>query len=122
MIGAHAQGYAVSIEHILCNVFDCERFGFGGIVNSDYIRKHPYSAMTCGLACLYATANSTRRAEITKFVENFYFFSDMSLDELLSFDSSEKVIDGVTIGIDYDNGEKAVEDMIEKFRDVCKSK
>ena len=122
MIGASAQSYAVSVEHILCNVFNCERFGFGGIVNSDYIRKHPYAAMTSGLAYIYATANSAKKSEITKFAEDFNFFSDMSFDELLSFDSSEKVIDGVTIGIDYENGEKAVEDMIERFRSICKNK
>lgn len=121
MIGAHAQSYAVSVEHILCNVFGCERFGFGGIVNSDYIRKHPYAAMTCGLACVYASDNAVKKVEATKFAEDFYFFSDMSFDDLLSFDSSEKVVDGVTIGIDYENGEKAVEDMIEKFGIVCKN-
>ena len=47
--GAHAQGYAVSIEHILCNVFECERLGFSGIVNSDFIRKQPFSSIACGL-------------------------------------------------------------------------
>ena len=41
-----AQGYAVDIEHVLRRIFDCDRYGFGGEVNSDAIRKHPFLSMT----------------------------------------------------------------------------
>lgn len=119
-IGAHAQGYAVSIEHILWDVFECERFGFGGIVNSDFIRKQPFTAMACGLSLVYANAANNKRITIEKFIEEYSFFSEMSLDLLLSFEASEKNIDGITIGINFENGEKAVEKMIEDFRKVLK--
>ena len=36
-----AQGFAVEIEHILSNIFECDRFGFGG-QTSGKIRKHPF--------------------------------------------------------------------------------
>ncbi|MGE4282842.1 MAG: hypothetical protein AB7G87_03900 [Clostridia bacterium] len=121
-IGAHAQGYAVSIEHILCDVFGCQRFGFGGIVNSDFIRKQPFPAMLCGLSFIYATAGKDKQTEIIKFIEEYSFFSEMSLDLLLSFDTSTKNIDGITIELSFENGENAVENMIEDFRKVCKRK
>jgi hypothetical protein len=117
---ANGQSYAVSIEHILCNVFGCERFGFGGVVNSDFIRKQPFTAILSGLSFIYATAGREKQLEIEAFIEEFSFYSEMSIDGLLSFDTPTKMIEGVTIEINYNNGEKAIEDMIEKFRKICR--
>jgi hypothetical protein len=113
-----AQGYATSIEHILCNVYQCERFGFGGIVNSDFIRKQPFTAMVCGLSFVYSNATNNKQIEIEKFITEYSFFSEMSLDLLLSFDTSKKDINGITFEINFENGERAVEKMIEDFRKV----
>lgn len=110
-----AQGYAVEIEMILRNIFKCDRFGFGGQVNSDAIRKHPYLSMTQGLAFLYATEENKRK-QIDKFVDEFSFYSDMSLDELLSFDTNEKVVGSTTIGLTKSNGLEEVEYIISAFR------
>ena len=112
-----AQGYAVEIEMILRNIFKCDRFGFGGQVNSDAIRKHPYLSMTQGLAFLYAT-EETKRKQIDKFVDEFSFYSDMSLDELLSFDTNEKVVGSTTIGLTKNNGLEEVEYIISAFKKV----
>lgn len=112
-----AQGYAVEIEMILRNIFKCDRFGFGGQVNSDAIRKHPYLSMTQGLAFLYAT-EETKRKQIDKFVDEFSFYSDMSLDELLSFDINEKVVGSTTIGLTKNNGLEEVEYIISAFKKV----
>jgi len=116
----NGQTYAIEIEHILCRIFSCERFGFGGIVNSDFIRQHPYTAMVCGLAYIAATADNARRNEIETFISNFSFYSDMSIDTLLSFETSEKVIDGITIQLEEDNGQQTVEKIIVEFRKVVK--
>jgi hypothetical protein len=121
VIGAVAQGYAVTIEHILCDIYDCERYGFGGVVNSDFIREQPFSAITCALSFVYSNADDIKRVEIDKFIENYYFFRKMSLDLLLSFDSSTKNIDGITYDISFDNGKKAIDTMIEDFRKVIKN-
>lgn len=67
-----AQGFAVEIEHILSNIFECERYGFGGQVTSDKIRKPPYLSMTQGLAYLYAL-HPQKRKLIENFVEHFSF-------------------------------------------------
>lgn len=112
-----AQGYAVEIEIILRNIFKCDRFGFGGQVNSDAIRKHPYLSMTQGLAFLYATEENKRK-QIDKFVDEFSFYSDMSLDELLSFDTNEKVVGSTTIGLTKNNGLEEVEYIISAFKKV----
>lgn len=112
-----AQGFAVEIEMILRNIFKCDRFGFGGQVNSDAIRKHPYLSMTQGLAFLYATEENKRK-QIDKFVDEFSFYSDFSLDELLSFDTNEKVVGSTTIGLIKNNGLEEVEYIISVFRNV----
>lgn len=59
-----AQGYAVSMEHDMRRVFGCERFGFAGVVNSDFIRKNPLAAVlaTCGF--IYAEADDKNKKEI----------------------------------------------------------
>ena len=114
-----AQGYAVSIEHILSRIFNCERFGFGGQVNSDRIRRHPFLSITQGLAYIYATSTSEKRSEISNFNNEYFYYEEMSLDTILSFDTSEKVIDKCTIGINAENGLLLVEKMLEDFRKIC---
>lgn len=115
-----SQGYAVEIEMILRNIFKCDRFGFGGQINSDTIRKHPYLSMTQGLAFLYATAKESKRKQIDEFIDKFSFYSDMSLDELLSFDTNEKVIGSITVVLIKNNGLEEVNYIISAFREVIK--
>lgn len=112
-----AQGLAGQIEFILRRIFGCERFGFGGQVNSDKIRRHPYLSMVQGLAYLYAL-NPQKRNVIEEFVEHFSFYENMHMEELLSFDSNEKIIDKCTIQIEKDNGLEQVKYMIEEFKKV----
>ena len=112
-----AQGYAVDIEHILRRIFDCDRYGFGGEVNSDAIRKHPFLSMTQGLAYLYAK-EPQRRELIDKFINDFSFYAEFSLDDLLSFDENEKVIGIKHIQLQKENGLQEVEFIIEEFEKV----
>ena len=115
-----SQSYAVSIEHILCNIFSCERYGFGGVVNSDYIRKQPFAALFCGLACLYPRSTPEKKARIEKYIENHMFYANMSIDYLLSFETNIKTDDITTIEIDFNNGEEALQSIIETYREVIK--
>lgn len=71
---------------------------------------------------IYATAAKEKQIEIINFIEEYSFFSEMSIDFLLSFDIPKRVINGITIEIGFENGEKAVEKMIDNFRQVCKKK
>ncbi len=115
-----AQSYAVDIEHILRSIFDCERYGFGTVVNSDYIRKQPFSALFCGLAYLHSNSAPEKKAQIEKFIEEHMFYADMSLDYLLSFDTNSKSEDISTIEIDFPNGEEALQHIIATYREVVK--
>ncbi len=116
----NGQSYAVEIEHILWKVFNCERFGFGGMVDADYIRKYPFHTMMCGLSFLYAKADAVKQKAIEKFFEDYSFYADMSIDDLLSFDNSAKTVDNVTIEIGFKNGKQAIEHIISQFRQLCK--
>lgn len=60
----NGQIYANEIKHVLCDIFLCERNGFGGIVNSDFIRTHPYTTMVAGLAYLAATVDDKKRLKL----------------------------------------------------------
>ena len=112
-----SQSYAVEIEYILCKIFNCNRFGIGGIANSDYIRRQPIPAMFCGLTFLLS-ANPAKKAMIEKFINEHMYYADMSIDYLLSFATNEKRDGTSTITINFDNGEKALQDIIEKYREV----
>ena len=114
-----AQSYAVDIEHVMRKVFKCERFGFSGIVNSDFIRKNPLAAILATCGYMYALVNEQGKNQIEAFINDTEFYWEMSLDELLSFETSSKSIDKAEIVLDYENGEKALEDIIDKFSHVC---
>lgn len=116
---SRAQGYAADLESELRRVFQCDRCGFAGIANSDFIRKNPLAAVlaTCGF--LYAKADDVERKQIEDFIEDTKFYWEMSLDELLSFESNSKKAGGGTIKLNYENGEKALEDIMNKFGKIC---
>ena len=114
-----AQGYAVSLEHDIRRVFQCDRSGFAGIANSDFIRKNPLAAVlaTCGF--LYAKADDVGRKQIEDFIVDTKFYWAMTMDELLSFETNIKDTEQGTIELEYENGEKALEDIMDKFSEIC---
>ena len=112
-----SQGKALSIEMILRRIFNCYRSGFGGQVDANRIRKHPFLSMTQGLAVLYER-NPEKRAEINRFIEDFGFYEDMSIDYLLSFDTKEKTEEKHTIEIEKENGVEQLDYIIDCFRKI----
>lgn len=116
-----SQSYAVRIEHILCRIFSCERYGVGGIVNSDHIRKHPISSMIHAATYLYAKADFKRKETIEKFIEDVTYYSEWSIDTLLSFETNEKVISGITYGLEFGNGRQELEHIIEEFEKITEN-
>lgn len=112
-----SQGKALSIEWIMRRVFGCEQFGFGGQVSADSIRKHPFLSMTQVLAVLYER-NPEKRDVINKFIEEFSFYEDMSVDYLLSFDTREKKEGIRTIEIEKENGVEQLDYIVDCFRKI----
>lgn len=114
------QMYAVEIEHIMSSVFHCDRFGIGGIVNSDCIRRNPYFSMVSTLTFVYANSDAEKKRQIEQFIDDFSYYSNWNIDTILSFETNRKIVDGSDYQIDYPNGEKAIESIIEQFKNICK--
>ena len=66
---------------------------------------------------MYALYPQKRKA-YDSFIERFSFYEEMSLDELLSFDTNEKVINSKTIQIEKENGLEQIQYMISEFRKI----
>lgn len=73
---SRAQSYAVDIEFEIRRVFRCERFGFAGIANSDFIRRNPLAAVlaTCGF--IYANVDEIKKKQVEQFINSTqcYFY------------------------------------------------
>lgn len=112
------QSYAHPFEHIIRNVFNCDRGGAFGIADADYIRSNPLCAVTA--TCMYVYAKDETKGDlIERFLEEADFYFQFSFDTLLSFDTSEKEVDGCSYTLDYENGAQAIEALEEKFRAIC---
>ena len=102
----NSKNYGLSVESTLRKVFSCERFGFGGIVDADFIQCHPYMMMVCGLAYLAPNSSPEKITKIEKFIEDFSDYADKDMDSFLSPDP------------DNENGEIVLEKMIQAFRET----
>lgn len=103
---ANSKDYSVSVELVLRKVFSCERFGFGGIVDADFIQCHPYMMMVCGLAYLAPNSSPEKITIIEKFIDDFSSYSDKDMDSFLSSDPNEE------------NGEIVLQKMIQAFKET----
>lgn len=114
-----AQSYAVDIEHDMRRVFGCDRSGWAGVADADFIRKYPLAAVlaTCGF--IYGKADDEAKKKIEDFINDTKYYWEMSLDELLSFETNSKSSGKGTFIIEYENGEKALIDITDKFSDIC---
>ena len=59
------------------------------------------------------------KKQVEKFIEDTSFYWEMTLDELLSFETSSKTIGIETRELEYENGEEALIDIMNKFSDIC---
>ena len=80
MNGAKMQQYAISIEHDLCYEYSCDRFGIGGISNSDHIRSSGfYHAMAMVLVKYYYGDNIRI---IDDFLESGIYYAGKRMDDI----------------------------------------
>lgn len=113
------QAYAITFEHIIRSVFDCERFGAFGIADADYIRSKPLCAVIA--TCTYVYAKDETKADlIKKFLDEANFYFRFDFDTLLSFETNEKEINGSFYTLDYKNGAEAIKELEKQFRGICK--
>lgn len=102
-IGSKSQNYAISIEHKLSNIFNCDRGGIGGMVNSDFIRPMPYGVMVATLMFLYKEKDIVSQKNIEKFINDYQFYSNKRIDEIIE-----------------DQGEKEFKEMMTAFSELIK--
>ncbi|MCR4911732.1 MAG: hypothetical protein K5925_04345, partial [Bacilli bacterium] len=51
-------GNAITLEHIVRKVYNCDRFGMGGYINSDHFEFSPFDAALIALAPLWQRIDS----------------------------------------------------------------
>lgn len=86
-----AEGHllAISIEWTLRKLFNCERFGLGGFINSDSIESNPMQSFRIGFAEIYAKASNDKRNIIDRFIDDNYQYEDMNIEEIGNIKVSE---------------------------------
>ena len=90
MKGARMQQYAIGLEHDLCKEYECERFGIGGIANSDHIRRVGfYHSMAMVLVKYYYGDN---REKIDRFLDSTSYYAGKRMDDI-KLEEVEKILD-----------------------------
>lgn len=94
-LGTTAKNESVSIEHTIRNVFNCNRFGIGGLADCDAILHHPITCMVATLTYIYANTNKSKQECITTFIEEYLGLSNLNIEQLLADDSIDfnKIVD-----------------------------
>lgn len=114
-----AKQYATEIEHILCNVFDCNRYGFGGIVDSDVIKTNPYVAIASGLAFKYAE-DLSKADMINSYIGEYGFYLKFDLDTLIKASNGEIAPGWEYDRKKYDSGEDIIKSIINALEEIVK--
>lgn len=116
----YAHSYAVDIEHILCRVFGFDRRGgLAGLIDADYIEGDCKAPIASALGYMYAKADNSRKNRIEKFIDQYMFYMEIGISDLLLFTSNSRELNGSEYTIEYENGEKALEALIKALSDVC---
>ncbi len=113
------QNYAVSIERIMRSAFDCDRSDVGGLVESDYIREYPFTAMMSTIMYLCDRKDGNSISIASNFFDKYSYYGQWDIEELLNFDSNTKETDGCNYEIEYANGEEAIKAIIAAFSEAC---
>lgn len=118
-----AQGYAIDLEHTMREVFGYDEMvteGLAAIVTSDFIRSNPLAAVltTCGY--IYGKVDEISKQKIDDFINETRFYWEMKMDDLLSFETSSRTIGLKRVELEHESGEKALNDIKNKFEKICK--
>lgn len=73
---------AVRIEHRLRSIFNCDRCGFGGLVDADVIERDPYNAFIYGLSAIYLKSSQSQKVLIDNFIESLYQYEGKRIEDI----------------------------------------
>lgn len=111
-----AQQYAIKIENIMRNVFECGNGGVGGLVCSDNIRKQPVYSLYYALVYIYCNDNCSK---INDFISKHLLYSNWSIDTILGFKENTQEINGIQYELCFANGKECLEKIIEDFKEIA---
>ncbi len=115
------QAYAHPFEYIMREVFNCDRGGACGMADAaDFIRRNPHTAVVATCMYIYANANETKKREIEEFLNDASYHFQFDFDKLLAAESNVIEMPNGSYELSYENGEKTIEALEEKFRSICK--
>lgn len=121
-----SQSYSQLIENLMFKVVGISKTKIGGLeygtdlaIVADEIRKNPYLTIKQGLF-YHLAMHQNKQDEIIKFIQDYSFIEDMSVDDILSFVASEYEFENITDTLPEDNGVIYLEKMIKDFENIIK--
>lgn len=119
---ANVHDYSVHMEYTIRSVFGFdERSEISFLTSGACITDNPFGVVMSTLMYLHGQGKLNKE-DVEKFYDRFECLKGLGIDELLSFNSSNKVVRGIPYEIDYENGEDAIEAMSKAFSDICSQK
>lgn len=85
---------AVSIEHKMQTIFNCNFLGFDALVNSDFIKDNPFTAMVATLTAIYNNKDSIQKESINNFIDTNSIYSKLSIYDIVS-EYGKKVFESI---------------------------
>ena len=101
----------------MASALHCSSYDPKSFIDATSIELHPFHSMMYTLMTMYDPIKT--KPHIDAFYNKYSQYADYSMSEILSFETDTKVDGITTIQISYDNGQQAIESMIEEFRNLC---
>ncbi len=74
--------YAFQIETTIRAIFHCDRYGLGGIADSDFIEKEPFIAIAMVLGNFYNKIPIQTKNRLDEFFSDYYCEMSKSIEEI----------------------------------------
>ena len=91
MLPRVSHGDAISLERIVRQVYNCDRFGVGGLANADTLERSPMLAAYAALAPLYL--KNKKIADVDAFLDRYACIYEFENDEPPTDEDTERFID-----------------------------
>ena len=92
-LGCVSKNYSLDIEWRMRDIFNCDRFGMGGIADSDFIRSAPYTSMISTLMYLYNERDIVTQEHYKNFIGKYSFYSNYDIDKIISEQGEKEFIE-----------------------------
>ncbi len=118
---ARKHNYALQIENILRNTFECGQGGFMGLARADYVENNLQAAIIAAIS--YRCGQSDEYLKMgEEFLKEFEYYIKLGFDELLKYNSETRsFMDGLySLEEKYSDVDDLLEKLIDSFERVIK--